>query len=636
MKCDFRGWATKNDLECSDGRIIRKGAFADDDGKQVPLVWNHQHDGGGFNVLGHAILRNVEDGVIADCYLNDTDQGKNARKLLEHGDISALSIYANKLKQRSADVLHGCIKEVSLVLAGANPGACITSMNFAHGDDVDEEEAVLYTGENIEIFHSDEEPEEEAPVAEDELTHADKEPEKEEPKKEESKKEDASDEKTVKDVVDSMNDEQKKVLYALVGMAQDEAGSKKSDDDEEKKGGNPNMKHNAFESDSPVKGSYICHADQEEIMKLAKSATVGTFREALNIYKSENELQHDDLAPASGFNSYNGDIDLLFPEYKDLKNGAPDLITDDQGWISRVISKTHKLPFSRIRTGQVDIRDVEKIANDPTLRAKGYKKGNKKLLTGNYKLVRRTTDPQTIYVKNALNRDDIIDITDFDYVQYMYNIDKMMLNEEIATAILFGDGRDDGDPDKIDPAHIRPVWTDDDLYTLHVDYDLDAAKRTFHDSAVQNFGENYYTAEYMVNLCLYSRENFKGTGTPDMFITPHMLNVMLLARDLNGRRIYSSKAELTQALNVNEIITVEQMANKTRTVDNKEKKLLCLMVNLADYSVGSTKGGEISHFTQFDIDFNQEKSLIETRMSGALTKVYSAIAIEEEVKVTNP
>lgn len=627
MKCDFSGWATKNDLECSDGRIIRRDAFADDDGKQVPLVWNHQHDGGGFNVLGHAILHNTKDGVYADCFLNDTDQGKNARKLLEHQDISALSIYANKLKQRGADVLHGAIKEVSLVLAGANPGACITSMSFAHGDDVDDEEAIIYTGEPI--VHGEEEEEED--VNEEELIHADKKDEEPEKKPEADKAEKGDDGETIGDVVNSMNEKQKKVLYALVGMAQDEAAGGKSDEDEDKKGGKE-MKHNAFDSDAPVKGSVICHADQGEILKLAKNAQVGTFQNALNIYKEDNALQHDDLAGASGFNSYNGDVDLLFPEYKDLKSGAPDLITDDQGWISRVINGTHKLPFSRVRTGQVDIRDIDKIANDPQLRARGYQKGKKKVITGNFKLVRRTTDPQTIYVKNALNRDDILDITDFDYVQYMYNIDKMMLNEELATAILFGDGRDDGDPDKIYPEHIRPIWTDDDLYTIHVDYDIEEAKKTFHSSAVQEFGENYYAAEYMVNLCLYSRENFKGTGTPTMFITPHQLNVMLLARDLNGRRIYSSKAELVQALNVNDIVTIEQMVNKTRTVDGKTKKLICLMVNLADYSIGSTKGGEITHFTQFDIDFNQEKSLIETRLSGALTKVYSAIAIEEEVK----
>ncbi len=635
MKCDFSGWATKNDLECSDGRTIRRGAFADDDGKRVPLVWNHNHDGGGFNVLGHAILHNAKDGVIADCYLNDTDQGKNARKLLEHQDISALSIYANKLKQRGGDVLHGSIKEVSLVLSGANPGACITSLNFAHGDDVDDEEAIVYTGENIVIAHSiDEEPEEEKSMPDVEtLVHAEDEEKKEPPKKEEDKGEDGE---TIQDVVDSMNEKQKKVLYALVGMAAEGEGKPKASDNDEDEGGKE-MKHNVFDAETPVKGSVICHADQEEILKLAKNSSVGSWKNAWNMYKEDNALQHaDDPAQASGFNSYNGDVDLLFPDYKDLKTGAPDLITDDQGWITRVINKCHKLPFSRVRTGQVDIRAVDKLANDPQLRARGYMKGRKKVLTGNFKLVRRTTDPQTIYVKNALNKDDITDIVDFDYVAYMYNIDRMMLNEELATAILFGDGRDDGDPDKIYPEHIRPVWTDDDLYTLHVKYDMEEAKKTFHSSAVQEFGENYYAAEYMVNLCLYSRENFKGTGLPDMYITPHMLNVMLLARDLNGRRIYSSKDELRAALNVNEIITVEQMANKTRTVDGVEKKLVCLMVNLADYSLGSTKGGEISHFTQFDIDFNQEKSLIETRVSGALTKVYSAIAIEEDVLLQNP
>ena len=320
-------------------------------------------------------------------------------------------------------------------------------------------------------------------------------------------------------------------------------------------------------------------------------------------------------------------VDTLFPEYKEVRPGAPELITNDQGWVSVVMNKVHKSPISRIRTSQVDIRNID------ALRAKGYKKGSKKDIVGNFNLVRRTTDPQTVYVKNALHRDDIIDIVDFDYVQYLYNIDRMMLNEELATAIMLGDGREDGDENKIAPEHIRPIWLDDDLYTLHVDLDIEGAKAELQGTNTgANFGENYILAEAMINTVLYAREKYKGTGTPDYFCTPHMLNVMLLARDMNGRRIYSSKAELASALNVANIYTAEQFEGKTRTTsDSKTKKLHGIICNLADYSLGATKGGEITHFTQFDIDFNQEKSLLETRCSGALTRVYSAIAIEEDV-----
>lgn len=391
------------------------------------------------------------------------------------------------------------------------------------------------------------------------------------------------------------------------------------------------MKHNVFEEGKVQDDNILSHADvQGSILELAKNKSVGTLKNAFQIFADDNEtdmdtIQHDAIT-ASGFAASN--ISYLFPEYKDVRPGAPELITNDQGWISTVMNKVHKSPISRIRTGQVDIRKIEE------LRAKGYVKGKEKKYTGNFKLVRRTTDPQTIYVKNVLNRDDIVDITDFDYVSYLYNIDKMMLNEEIATAIMLGDGRDEGDADKIFPEHIRPIWTDDDLYTIHRDLDITAMKKEL--SGSQTFGDNYTRAEALINTVLYAREDYKGTGTPDMYITPHELNVMLLARDLNGRRIYASKNELAQALNVNSIITCEQFAGKTRTTsDSKTKKLLCLMVNLTDYSVGSTKGGEITHFTDFDIDFNQEKSLIETRISGALTRVYSALAIEEDVTSTS-
>lgn len=382
---------------------------------------------------------------------------------------------------------------------------------------------------------------------------------------------------------------------------------------------------NVFENDQQT-DNFLCHADEEQIIKMAKSSQVGTFQAALAMYAEDNGIQHD--AVASGFQASGaGNVTNLFPEYRDVRPGAPELITNDQGWISNVMRKVHKSPISRLRTSQVDIRNID------TLRAKGYTKGKEKKQTGNFKLVRRTTDPQTVYVKSALHRDDITDITDFDYVSYLYNIDRMMLDEELATAIMLGDGREDGADDKISPEHIRPIWLDDDLYTIHVDLDIEAAKTELQGTNTgANFGENYIMAEAMVNTVLYAREKYKGSGTPDMYIEPHTLNQMLLARDINGRRIYSSKAELATALNVGEIYTAEQFVGKERKtgIGSQKKGLLALIVNLQDYSLGATKGGEVTHFTQFDIDFNQQKSLLETRVSGTLTRVYSAIAIEKE------
>ena len=604
---DFSGWATRANLKCSDGRTIMKDAFKHNDGKVVPLVWNHQHNDPN-EVLGHALLKNMDDGVYAYCKFNDTESGQTAKLLVQHGDVNQLSIYANKLKQQMSNVLHGDIREVSLVLAGANPGAYIDSI-MQHGEESDEE-AVIYTGEDIVLAH-----------AGCGSSSTDEKKKKEIEHSKEDTMENQGNEKTVKDVFDTLNEEQKTVVYALVGQALENGDME--DDDEE--GGN-NMKHNVFDQDEIQNGGVLTHSDQMDIINLAKSSNVGSFQTALEYYAEENSLSHDALA--GGFvQSGDGNVTTLFPEYKDVRPGAPELITNDQGWISVVMSKVHKSPISRIRTSQVDIRNID------TLRAKGYKKGKEKTLAGNFKLVRRTTDPQTVYVKNALHRDDIVDITDFDYVQYLYNIDRMMLNEELATAIMLGDGREDGDENKIAPEHIRPIWTDDDLYTLHVDLDINAAKKELQGTNTgANFGENYIMAEAMINTVLYAREKFKGSGTPDYFCTPRMLNIMLLARDMNGRRIYSSKAELASALNVGNIYTAEQFEGKTRTTsDSKTKKLAGIICNLADYSLGATKGGEITHFTQFDIDFNQEKSLLETRCSGALTRVYSAIAIEEDV-----
>lgn len=604
---DFAGWATRNNLKCSDGRTIMKDAFKDNDGQKVPLVWNHDHNQP-FSVLGHALLQNRDDGVYAYCKFNDTESGQAAKQLVEHGDVCSLSIYANKLKQQGGKVLHGAIREVSLVLAGANPGAFIDSI-MKHGEESDEE-AVIFTGEDIELTHADATDISDSSLDStddsDEINHADDTNNKEE-------KSMPNNEKTVQDVVDSMSEEQKNVMYALIGQALEDAGAGDEEDDD--------MKHNVFDNDEMYEDEYLTHSDQEGILAVANK--VGSFQDALEIYADENNLQHD--AIASGFAQEN--ISTLFPEYHDVRSGAPELVTTDQGWISTVMNKVHKSPFSRIRTGQVDIRKIDE------LRAKGYDKGKFKTLSGNYKLARRTTDPQTVYVKSALHRDDIIDITDFDTVQYQYNIDKMMLNEELATAILLGDGRDEGSEDKIDPSKIRPIWTDDELYTIHAKLDLEKATQELQGTGTgTSFGENYIMAEAMINTVLYARERYKGSGTPDMFITPHMLNVMLLARDMNGRRIYSSKAELASALNVGAIHTVEQFEGKKRTDSHsKTQELIAMIVNLADYSLGATKGGQVSHFTQFDIDFNQQKSLLETRCSGALTRLWSAIAIEKQL-----
>lgn len=609
---DFSGWATKANLKCSDGRVIMKDAFKDNDGATVPLVWGHNHDDPN-RVLGHALLENRDEGVYAYCKFNDTESGKTAKLLVQHGDVNALSIYANQLKQNLSNVIHGNIREVSLVLAGANPGAFIDSI-MAHGEESDEE-ARIYTGETISLYHSEDGNEALA------LSHAD---EKKEDKKENKEMDtEKNKEETVADVFDTLNEKQKTVVYAMIGQAIEDATA--DDDDDDKDEEDTNMKHNVFDTDNNEQGNVLSHADQENILSMAKASNVGSFQTALGIYVEENKLEHDALA--GGFiQTGTGNVTELFPEYKDVRPGAPELITNDQGWISVVMQKVHKSPISRIRTGQVDIRNID------TLRAKGYDKGKQKKQAGNFSLVRRTTDPQTIYVKNALHRDDIVDITDFDYVQYLYNIDRMMLNEELATAIMLGDGRGEADDDKIHPEHIRPIWLDDDLYTMHVDVDMEALKTELQGTDTGTyFGKNFIEAESLVNTMLYSREKFKGSGTPDLYITPHKLNVMLLARDRNGHRIYSSKAELASALNVGNIYTAEQFEGKTRTTsDGKTKKLQALIVNLADYSLGATKGGEITHFTQFDIDFNQQKSLLETRCSGALTRVYSAIAIEED------
>lgn len=586
MKPDFSGWATKNDLRCSDGRRIRKNAFKNNDGQTVPLVWGHRHDGPA-DVLGHAVLENRDEGVYAYCYLNDSESGQAAKEVVQHGDVRSLSIYANKLKQVGHDVIHGVICEVSLVLAGANPGAFIDSV-MAHGDD-SEEGLVIGYDESIMLWHSDE------PLASDG-----------EPKKE----------KTVEEIVESMSEEQKNVMYGLIAQALKEEPEDGDDDDEDDEGGDT-MKHNAFDRNSQPQDATLTHSDMEEILTTAKLQSVGSFQNALTLFMEQHT---DDESLAHGFD----DIEALFPEYKDLKLGAPELITRDQGWVGVVMSKVHKNPFSRIRTKNMDARGDD-------IRAHGYQKGARKQPSGNMKLMKRTTDPQTVYITDSMHRDDIIDITDFDVVAYQYGVMKMTLNEEIAIAIMVGDGRDEGDPHKISEEHIRSIWNDDDLYTIHYDVDIEAARKELQGTSTNmHFGENYIYAEALVTAALYSREKFRGTGTPDLYCTPHLVNVMLLARDMNGRRIYITKSDLAAALNVGAIHTVEQFEGLVRTdSEGRKHKLLGLFINLADYTVGATKGGEITRFEDFDINFNQYQYLIETRLSGALTRLWSAIALEE-------
>lgn len=626
LKYDFSGWATRNDLVCADGRTIRHNAFEDCDGKTVPLVWNHQHDEPG-NILGHALLENRKDGVYAYCTFNETDAGKAAKMLVQHGDIASLSIYANGLKQTpSKDVTHGVIREVSLVVAGANPGAFIDFVDMAHGEG-GEQEMILSAYEPISLFRPDEKPP---------LVHkaGSEDGKKEDKPKGDGKEEKPEDEKTVQDVVDSMTEEQRTVMYALIGAAMEELDSQKGkgdggddddddDDDPDKKsdktkGGNKTMKHNVFENED-TQDTVLSHSDRADILALAKSNSVGSLQTALKIYAEQNELKH-------GIDN----IESLFPDFKDLRPGAPERVTRDQGWVTAVMQKVHKSPISRIRTRQMDTRK-------DSIRAHGYQKGKRKTLSGNMNVITRTTDPQTVYRTDALHRDDIVDITDFDVVEYQYAVMRENLNEEVATAIMVGDGREADDEMKISEDHIRSIWNDNDLYTIHYDVDIEAARAELNGSKTDmSFGENYIYSEAIITAALYAREKYKGTGTPDFFCTPHLVNVMLLARDMNGRRIYNSKADLAAALNIGELYTAEQFEGLVRMDDEGAKhKLLGLFVNLADYTVGSTKGGEITRFDQFDIDFNQQKYLIETRLSGALTRVYSAIALEEPVTASS-
>ena len=605
-KFDFSGWATRNDLQCSDGRIIRRDAFKHNDGSTVPLVWNHQHNDPN-EVLGHALLENRDEGVYAYCTFNETESGRTAKLLVQHGDVSALSIYANQLKQQGSNVIHGAIREVSLVLAGANPGAFIDSI-IKHGEESDEE-AIIYTGETISLYHADDDKKSEG---DDKMAEVTKKPENENEKGEE----------TVAEVFNTLTEKQKTVVYALIGQAlEDAAGDEDDENDEEEK----EVKHNVFDNDYQQEDkNVLSHAAQGEILEIAKSPNVGSLQTAMKIYAEENELEHADI---SGFvQTGNGNVSTMFPDYVEAHpSRTPELITNDMGWVDAIMTKTQKIPHGRVRTSHVDIRNID------ALQAKGYKKGTEKKLTGNYALVRRTTDPQTIYVTSELHRDDVTDIEDFDYVQFQYGIDQISLKETLAVATMLGDDRPDSDPEKIFPDKIRPIWTDDELYTIHKDIDFNAMANELQGSnAGQNFGQSFIYAEAMVTALRKARKDFRGTGKPDLYITTDMHNTMILARDRNGRRIYETDTELAAALGVANIYEVTQFEGKIRTdADGHKHKLHAICVNMADYGYGASKGGDITHFTDFDIKFNQLQSLLETRKSGQLTRIKSAIVIEE-------
>lgn len=634
---DFSGWATRANMRCSDGRTIMKDAFIDNDGANVPLVWNHQHNEP-FNVLGHALLKNMDEGVYAYCKFNDSESGKMGKEMVRNGDVNQLSIYANQLKQQGGNVIHGAIREVSLVLAGANPGAYIDSI-MCHGEGSDEE-GIIYTGEDIELAHSEDENSEEETVLAHASNNADengegikKEDETTMTEPNEKKKEESKKEKTVKDVFDTFTEEQKTVVYALIGQALEDAGVSDDDTEDEEKtenikhseGGNDTMYTNVFDRDSEQQVNVLTHADQEEILKMAKAPGM-TLKSAIEAFANDHK---DTLA--HGFES--SEVGRLFPDYKDAYPGAPELLERDHDWVNQVLTKAHKSPVSRVRTKQIDARAAE-------IRAKGYSKRDKeKTISANMKVLMRTTDPQTIYFRDALHRDDVVDITDFDVVAYQRNVMKRNLEEEVARAALIGDGRQDTDQDKISEDHIRPVWKDDDLYTIKASVDVDGMKTKLQGTNTgANFGDEYIKTEAIIAASLNAREKYKAKGVPDFYCTPHLLNTMLLARDLNGRRIYDSADDLAKVLRVNNIYTVEQMEGLSREADpakseetGKKFNLLGIFVNMANYQFGSTKGGEITSFEDFDIDFNQYKYLMETRLSGALTDVYAAIALEQPV-----
>ena len=578
-KFDFSGWATRANLKCSDGRVILKDAFKHNDGQTVPLVWNHQHSDPN-EVLGHALLENREDGVYAYCKFNETESGRTAKLLVQHGDVSALSIYANQLKQQGSHVLHGAIREVSLVLAGANPGAFIDSI-IKHGEE-SEEEAIIYTGENISLYHAETDSKEEKPKME-------------ETKTEDKKETKPESEETLQDVFDTLNEKQKTAVYAIVGKALEEG----ADEEDDSEGGNEDMKHNVFDTEENQE-NVISHADIQAAIADAKR--YGSMRESFLAHSIETTAGEEQTYGIKGAD------DWLFPDARNL-NTPPEFIKRDMGWVSKVMRGTSHTPFSRIKSMFADITEDE-------ARAKGYIKGKYKKEEV-FSLLKRTTTPTTIYKKQKMDRDDIVDITDFDVITWLKSEMRMMLDEEIARAILVSDGRPSSSDDKINELNIRPIWTDDDLFTIKVGVSVDA-NATSDDKA-----------KAMIRASVKSRKNYKGSGNPVLFTTEDWLTDCLLLEDGVGRIIYDSVDKLKSALRVSDIITVPVMEGLTRTdSEGKTRTLIGIIVNLKDYNVGADKGGAVNMFDDFDIDYNAQKYLIETRCSGALIKPFSAIALE--------
>lgn len=605
-KPDFAGWATKYNIKCGDDLIIRKDAFKECDGAKVPIFWDHQHNDV-ENVLGHGILECRDEGVYVRGYLNDTEGGETAKKLLAHGDIEDLSIYANRLRKNGNDVIHGMIREVSLVMAGCNPGAGIEYVSLGHGEDFSDCECIMHSGEGIDIPDDEDDDDDinnpdEGGEDDDDVSHSDDKGDGKMAKEEDKKT--SEKEETVQDVINSMTEKQQNVLFGLVAAAEEAAGKKSSEDDDNE--GGKDMKHNAFEG-SAYKGAegnelVLSHSDEQAI--IAKAKENGSFKKAFKDYM-QNTLQHADGDPVTPTYGIDG-INLLFPDYK-MMDTDPQFVQRDRTWCDVLMGAVRKVPFSRIKSMFANI-------TEDAARARGYIKGTQKL-TEVFPLLSRTTDPQTVYKLQKLDRDDILDVKDFNIVAFLWKEMRVMLDEEIARAVLVGDGRTPGSQGSISADHIRPIWTDDDFYTIK-------ELITFAPNASDND-----KARAFIKKCVKARKNYKGSGNPKLFTTEDMLTDMLLIEDTTGRTIYTLET-LKQALRVSDIQTVPVMENLSRTVSGVARKLEGLIVNPKDYTIGADRGGEITNFEDFDINFNQYEYLLETRCSGALTVPYSAIAIE--------
>lgn len=579
MEYDFCGWATRNDLRCGDGRIIRKDAFKGNDGKKVPLVWNHQHNNPS-STLGHAMLENRDEGVYAYCSFNNTQAAKDAKECVEHGDVSSLSIWANNLDQRGPDVLHGVIREVSLVLAGANPGAFVESV-MAHGEPMGEEddEGILYTGFDLYLEHADEDDGEEEEMA-----------------------------KTVKEVIDGMTDEQKEAMAIVINqvLEDNEESNEDYDNEEEDDEEGEEMRHNIFDEETG-QGTYISHSDMITIIENAKRC--GSFKVALKEYLGDDGvLMHSvdttGMETSTGSQTYGfNDPDMLFPEYKSLNN-PPEWLSRNMDWVNKVLSGVSRTPFSRIKSIYADITEDE-------ARARGYIKGKQKKEEV-FTILKRKTDAQTVYKKQKMDRDDIVEITDFDVIAWIKAEMRVMLNEELARAFLIGDGRPVDSDDKIQEQHIRPIVNDVPLFNVKV--------------SVPKGATSSETAKNTINMVIKSRKKYKGSGNPTFFTTEDVITEMLLLEDNNGHKLYKTEQELATTLRVSDIVTVEPMEGHKVNGQN----LIGVIVNMRDYNVGTNKGGEINNFEDFDIDYNQQKYLIETRCSGALVRPFSALTLLEE------